>query len=90
MGPVYGTHPPHHRGGRGTVPHPHHTTGGGGGRSHMGPVYGTHPIWGGRGGVAGPGAYINICIYTGQCTMQFRAEKYSTGNYEQIMNIISL
>ena len=45
---------------------------------------------GGEGGVAGPGAYINICIYTGQCTMQFRAEKYSTGNYEQIMNIISL
>ena len=40
MGPVYGTHPPHHRGG--------------GGRSHMGPVYGTHPIWGGEGGVAGP------------------------------------
>ena len=35
---------------------------GGGGRSHMGPVYGTHPIWGGEGGVAGPGAYIYIYI----------------------------
>ena len=41
------------QGGRGTVPHPHRTTGGGGGRSHMGPVYGTH-----GGGVAGPGAYM--------------------------------
>ena len=91
MGPVYGTHPPHHRGGRGQCHTPttpqggegedliwdqymgpiHHTTGGGGGqchtpttpqggggRSHMGPVYGTHPIWGGEGGVAGPGAYM--------------------------------
>ena len=39
-----------------TISHPHHTTGGGGGRSHMGAI--THP-WGG-GGVAGPGAYIYI------------------------------
>ena len=36
----------------------HHTTGGGGGRSHMGPVYGTHPIWGGGGGGGGGRAYI--------------------------------
>ena len=68
------TPPPHHRGRRGTVPHPHHTTGGerdsttppphhrgGGGRSHMGAVYGTHPM-GGEGGVAGPGAYIYIIL----------------------------
>ena len=52
------TPPPHHRGGRGTVPHPTTPQGGGGGRSHMGPVYGTHPM-----GVAGPGAYIYMYIY---------------------------
>ena len=61
MGPVYGTHPPHHRGGRGTVPHPHHTTGGEGEDliwdQYMGPIPNGG---GGRGGVAGPGAYIHI------------------------------
>ena len=53
MGPIH-----HTTGGEGdsATPPPHHR--GGGGRSHMGPVYGTHSIWGGRGGVAGPGAYI--------------------------------
>ena len=58
-----------------TIPHPHHTTGGGGGQCHtpttpqggegedliwdqyMGPI----PYGGGKGGVAGPGAYI-YCI----------------------------
>ena len=74
MGPVYGTHPPHHRGGRGTVPHPHHTTGGEGEDliwdQYMGPI----PYGGGRGGVAGPGAYIYIyiiCIYVLGAEVQF-------------------
>ena len=51
MGPIH-----HTTGGEGTVPHPDHTTGGGGGRSHMGPVYGTHPPHhrGGRGTVPHP------------------------------------
>ena len=50
------------QGGRGTVPHRHHTTGGGGERFHMGPVYGTHPM-GGEGGVAGAWC-IHIYTYT--------------------------
>ena len=48
------------QGGRGTVPHPHHTTVGGGGRCHMGPVYGTYPM-GGKGGWQGL-VYIYIYI----------------------------
>ena len=49
--PYHTTPPPHHRGGRGTVPHPHHTTGGEGEDliwdQYMGPI---HHTTGGGGG----------------------------------------
>ena len=59
------TPPPHHRGGRGTAPHRHHTTGGEGEDLIWGQYMGPIP-WGvgGGGGVAGPGAYIYIIIHT--------------------------
>ena len=53
------TPPPHHRGGRGTVPHPHHTTGGEGEDLIWGQYMGRIP-WGGRGGGGGRA----WCIYT--------------------------
>ena len=70
------TPPPHHRGGGGQCHTPTTPQGGGGGRSHMGPVYGTHPMGvGGRGGVAGPGAYIHL--KKNITTMFFSAETSS-------------
>ena len=47
------------QGGRGTVPHPHHTTGGEEEDLNMGPI----PCGGGRGGGAGPGAYMCVCVW---------------------------
>jgi len=44
-------------------PHPHHTTGGEGEDLIWGQYMGPIPWWGGRGGVAGPGAYIYIYIH---------------------------
>ena len=63
MGPVYGTHPPHHRGGGGQC-HTPTTPQGGEGEDliwdqYMGPI----PYGGGGGGVAGPGAGPGAYIY---------------------------
>ena len=77
------------QGGRGTVPHPHHTTGGGGGRSHMGPVYGTHPIWGGRGGGRAWCIYIYIHTYIYMCVIRYNLHKFTNfgHNYWMLSDI---
>ena len=51
------------QGGRGTVPHPHHTTGGEGEDLIWGQYMGPIPWGRGGGGGAGPGAYVLIEIY---------------------------